>query len=156
MARRKKVGDIYRFDFDEKFHCYCQRLNGNDVCFFDYYSSNIKDDIEEVLKSKELFRIFCDNDCFKNEKWKFICNKELTSDKENVPYKYHKAIGDDYYNLYRYGEFSLCDREDCFGLEFFTLWTELGVIDRLNNAFFGKELSPYIKQYLPFYEWFYH
>ena len=34
MARRKKVGDVYRFDFDEKFHCYCQILEANDVAFF--------------------------------------------------------------------------------------------------------------------------
>ena len=45
MARRKKIGDVYRFDFDEKYHCYCQILKENDVCFFDFYSDNENDDI---------------------------------------------------------------------------------------------------------------
>ena len=153
MARRKKIGDVYRFHFDEKYHCYCQLATGNDVCFYDYYSSDFgNDDIEKILNLKGLFRILCYRDCFKGEKWIFICNKPLTEDKIEVPFKWHKAVGDDYYSLYRDGVFIKTTRENCIGLECFALWTELGVIDRLNYSFFGKELLLHLKQDLPFYE----
>ena len=71
MARRKKIGDVYRFDFDEKYHCYCQILKENDVCFFDFYSDNENDDINEILNKNEIFRIWLDRDCFKSSKWKY-------------------------------------------------------------------------------------
>lgn len=152
MAKKKKVGDIYRFNFDEKYHCYCQILEANDVCFFDFYSDCENDDIDKVLDSKELFRIFCDRDCFKGNKWKYICNKELTKDKKIIQYKYHQAIGDDYYSLYKEGVFTKTSRENCFGLEFFTLWTEFGLIQRLNYSFFNHELLPHVLKHLPFYK----
>ena len=100
MARRKKIGDVYRFDFDEKYHCYCQILNGNDVCFFDFYSDNENDDINEILNKNEIFRIWLDRDCFKSSKWKFICNKELFDSRKNITKKYNKPIGNDYYQIY--------------------------------------------------------
>lgn len=152
MARHKKIGDIYRFDFDEKYHCYCQILKENDVCFFDFYSDNENDDIDIALNSNELFRIFCDRDCFKSEKWKYIVNRNLLDNKKVSKYKYHQAIGDNYYTLYKDGVFIKTNRENCFGLEFFTLWTELGIIHRLNFSFFNKDIPEPMKKKLPFYE----
>lgn len=150
MARRKKVGDIYRFDFDEKYHCYCQILEASDVAFFDYYSDKDDDDIESILQKKEVFRIYCDQDCFKGAKWKYLKTIELSENKKCINYKYH--ISDGKYSLYRQGSFTECSREDCIGLEIFALWTEKGISDRLNYSFFNKELPAHIKSDLPFYE----
>lgn len=152
MARRKKIGDIYKFNFNEEYHCYCQLLNENDVCFYNFYSNKVTDNIDSILQSPELFRILCDQDCFKSEKWIFICNKELPENKRTVPFKYHKAIGNENYSLYRNGVFTKCNREDCIGLELFALWTELGIKQRLEYAFFGKELPLPIINDLPFYK----
>ena len=49
--------DVYRFDFDEKYHCYCQILNGNDVCFFDFYS-----DFDLIYFESVLYYMCCIHD----------------------------------------------------------------------------------------------
>ena len=152
MARRKKIGDIYRFDFDEKYHCYCQLLGGNDICFFDFYSDKEDDDIKEILSKNEIFRIWLDRDCFKSSKWKYMCNQELSDIRKQIPKKYNKPMGNDYYQIYSDGKFFRASREDCIGLEYTAAWTELGVIQRLNYSFFGKELPTNVKKDLPFYE----
>lgn len=150
MGRRKKVGDIYRFDFDEKYHCFCQILEANDVAFFDYCSDKNNDDIEYILQTKEVFRIFCDQDCFKGEKWKYLKTVELSEEKKNINYKYHFSDGS--YSLYKQGIFTPCTKKDCVGLEIFALWTEKGISQRLNYSFFNKELPDHVKSDLPFYE----
>ncbi|MEE0878420.1 MAG: Imm26 family immunity protein [Treponemataceae bacterium] len=152
MARHKKIGDIYRFDFDEKYHCYCQILKENDVCFFDFYSDNENDDINEILNKNEIFRIWLDRDCFKSSKWKFICNKELFDSRKNITKKYNKPIGNDYYQIYEEGKFVKATREECKGLEYTAAWTELGIIYRLNFSFFNKDIPEHMKKKLPFYE----
>lgn len=163
MARRKKVGDIYKYDFYEQYHCYCQILLGNDVCFFNYYSTAENDDVEQVIECKELFRIWTD-DCFKSSKWTFICNKELSEEKKIILDKYNrplpvllnandeKKMSDEGYSLYRNGIFLPCKREDCFGLELTSAWTELGITQRLRDAFFKEPLPEHVKADLPFYE----
>ena len=152
MARRKKVGDIYRFDFDEKFHCYCQILEANDVAFFNYYSDSEDDNINEVIEKDEVFRIWLDRDCLKSDKWKFICNMQLSEERKVVFNKYNKPIGADYYQLYQDGQFFRTTKENCIGLEYTAAWMESGVIDRLNYSFFGKPLPEHIKKDIPFYE----
>lgn len=151
MAKKKKVGDIYRFDFDEKYHCYCQILEANDVCFFDFYSDSEDDDIDRIVIKNEIFRIWLDRDCFKSSKWKFICNKELLEMRKKVLNKYNKPIGSDYYQIYTNGKFIRAKREECIGLEYTAAWTELGVTQRLNYSFFGKELPSHVKKDIPFY-----
>ena len=100
----------------------------------------------------EIFRIWLDRDCFKSSKWKFICNKELFDSRKNITKKYNKPIGNDYYQIYEEGKFVKATREECKGLEYTAAWTELGVIQRLNYYFFGKELPQNIKKDIPFYE----
>lgn len=150
MARRRKAGDIYRYDFYEPYHCYCQVLLESDVCFFNYYSATKDDDIEQVIQREELFRIWTD-DCFKSSKWTFICNKELSDEKKAVLDKYNKLVGAEDYFLYRNGIVQPCKREDCFGLEYTAAWTELGITQRLRYAFFNEPLPEHVKADLPFY-----
>jgi hypothetical protein len=155
MARRKKVGDIYRFNFDEKFHCYCQILEANDVAFFKYYSDAEDDNINEVIEKDEVFRIWLDRDCLKSDKWKFICNKELSEERKTIFYKYNNPAGGTDFFIFKNVEntvFTKVGREQCFGLELAAAWMESGVIDRLNYSFFGKPLPEHIKNDIPFYE----
>jgi len=84
MAKRKKIGDVYRFDFDKKFHCYCQILEASDVVFFNFYSDSENDNIDEVIEKDELFRIWLDRDCLKSDKWQFICHKELSAERKQL------------------------------------------------------------------------
>ncbi len=152
MAKRKKIGDVYRFDFDEKYHCYCQILEANDVAFMNFYSDNENDDINEIVKMQEVFRIWLDRDCFKSSKWKYICNKELTESRKKIAKKYNKPIGNDYYQIYSDGKFEYADRDKCIGLELTAAWTELGLIQRLNYSFFNKTLPVHVLKDLPFYD----
>lgn len=155
MARRKKIGDVYRFDFDEKFHCYCQVLEADDIAFFNFYSDTEDDNIDEILMGKELFRIWIDRDCLKSEKWKFICNKQLTDERKNILYKYNKPAGSEDYFIFKNVEgalFTKASREQCFGLELAAAWTEIGIIQRLKYSFFGIPLPSHICKDIPFYE----
>lgn len=155
MARRKKVGDIYRFDFDEKFHCYCQILEANDVAFFKYYSDAEDDNINEVIEKDEVFRIWLDRDCLKSDKWKFICNMEVSEERKIIFDKYTNPVGGTDFFIFKNVKNAVLTkvrREQCFGLELAAAWMELGVIDRLNYSFFGKTLPEHIKKDIPFYE----
>ena len=109
------------------------------------------DDIDRIVIKNEIFRIWLDRDCFKSSKWKFICNKELLEMRKKVLNKYNKPIGSDYYQIYTNGKFIRAKREDCIGLEYTAAWTELGVTQRLNYSFFGKELPSHVKKDIPFY-----
>ncbi len=155
MARRKKVGDVYRVDFHEKYHCYCQIVEAGDVAFFNYYSETENDNIDEILEKDEVFRIWLDSDCLKSEKWKFICNKPLPEERKNILYKYNNPVGSDDYFIFKNvvnAEFIKVPREQCFGLEVAASWMELGVVDRLNYSFFGIPLPAGICKDVPFYE----
>ena len=111
--------------------------------------------IKEILSKNEIFRIWLDRDCFKSSKWKYMCNQELFDMRKQIPKKYNKPMGNDYYQIYSDGKFFRASREDCIGLEYTAAWTELGVIQRLNYSFFGKELPDNVKKDLPIRKKFY-
>jgi hypothetical protein len=155
MAKRKKIGDVYRFDFDKKFHCYCQILEASDVVFFNFYSDSENDNIDEVIEKDELFRIWLDRDCLKSDKWQFICHKELSAERKIVFDKYNNPSGGTDFFILRNeknAEFIKVAREQCFGLELAAAWTESGIINRLNYSFLGIPLPMHIKKDIPFYK----
>lgn len=116
-----------------------------------FYSSDENDDIDEILKLKDVFRIWLDRDFFKSEKVRYVCNKELSEERKVILNKYNKPIGSDYYYLFKNDRGFRASRDECIGLEYTAALMESGVIDRLNYSFFGKELPPCIRNDVPFY-----
>lgn len=129
-------GDFLRIDLGNGSFAFARVLDFPLVLFYDALAEK-RLSINEIVASRELFKIWVMKSAFSSKKWEVIGNSPLDASLFESPVFFKVDPISKKYSLYQGGAEVLACREQCEGLERAAVWDPVHVEDRLRDYFNG-------------------
>lgn len=135
---RRVVGDVIQIDLGIAKLAYCRVLE-NPLCAFYNCFAEKQPQLDIILSSPVLFRIWVSDPAFRNPKWEVIAKAIPLSDDLKTASLFFKqdSISKKLY-LYQGGQQRPANRQEVEGLERAAVWDDVHVEDRLRDYLAGR------------------
>jgi hypothetical protein len=142
MSKNKKAGNIFQIPLDDGTYGFGRILDNGTVAFYDLRVSKIPD-IEDIIQSDVLFKIWVMEYAFTNrawkKKWKILGNIPLEDElKKDVIFCRQDAISKKCYLYFKGGIEEKTTCEECAKYEIAAAWDPEHIEDRLLDHFMDK------------------
>lgn len=133
---KRNIGDVLIIDLGDGEFSFARVLNEPIIGFYDIKYGEIPS-IENIIKSKIIFKICVMNSAVTSGRWKVIGNEKLDSDLQQVvPFFREDALTKALF-IYKNDKEYPASKSDCESLERAAVWNPEHVEDRLRDYFNG-------------------
>lgn len=142
MTKNKHTGSIFKISFGDGTYGFGRILDNSTVAFYDLKVSKIPD-LEDIIQSDVIFKIWVMSYAFTNKTWKkkwTIIGKIPLEDKlkEDITFCKQDFISKKYYLYFGNGIEEETTCEECAKYEIAAVWDPEHIEDRLLDYFMGK------------------
>ena len=142
MRKPKSVsrvpGDILRITLEDGFHSYARIITSTMLAFHDCRTQD-ELSVEDIIALPVMFMLSVHNSALAQPNWNIMGNAPLKDALLRSPPRFvQDALHKDRFRIYEDDEFRSATREECVGLERFSVWDASHVEDRLRDHYAGR------------------
>jgi len=131
-----QIGDVVKINLGKGTYCFGRVLYEPLMVFYDMKTDTVPD-IEDIISSPILFKIWVMNHAVTSGHWEIIGSRPLEPDLEIAPKFFKQDPINKEFCLYYDGKEIPATREECEGLERAAVWEPSHVEDRLRDYYAG-------------------
>ena len=135
---KPKEGDVFAIPLGDGTFGYAQMCVLNTYAYFDCRSDSVLS-VDEIQSCPILFKVLTNINSIKDGGWVFLENRSLRKELAERQEFWRQSVGSNQIDIYRNGEFVPATLEEIEGLENFSSWYHMHIVERILDHYLKRK-----------------